>query len=53
VPYVLFEGVLYLTKGACSRGYKLRSKEGEYPKSLNVVVSCECSVTVVLDSTNV
>jgi hypothetical protein len=32
--------------GACSKGYKLRSREGEYPKSLSVVESSECSVCV-------
>jgi hypothetical protein len=35
-----------MSMGACSRGYKLRLREGEYPKSLSVVVSCECSVCV-------
>jgi hypothetical protein len=37
-------------RGACSRGYKLRSREGECLKSLSVVVSCECSVCVMLGS---
>jgi hypothetical protein len=46
VPYVQFEGVFYMPTGACSRGYKLRSREGEYPKSVSVAVSCECSVCV-------
>jgi hypothetical protein len=50
VPYVQFEGVFYMPTGACSRGYKLMSREGECPKSLNVVVRCECSVCVVLGS---
>jgi hypothetical protein len=30
--------------GACSREYKLRSREGECPKSLDVVLSYECSI---------
>jgi hypothetical protein len=36
VPYVQFEGVFYMPTGACSRGYKLRSRKGEYPKSLSI-----------------
>jgi hypothetical protein len=43
-PYVQFEGVFYMPTGTCSRGYKLSSREEEYPKSLSVMVSCECSV---------
>jgi hypothetical protein len=35
---------------ACSGGYKLRSIEGECPKSLDVNVSCECSKGVVVCS---
>jgi hypothetical protein len=31
------EGVLYAL-GACSRGYKLRSREGACPRSLSAVV---------------
>jgi hypothetical protein len=27
VPYVQFRRVLYMLTGACSRGYKLRSRE--------------------------
>jgi hypothetical protein len=44
VTYVQFEEVFYMPTGACSRGYKLRSREGGCPKSLDVVVSCGCSV---------
>jgi hypothetical protein len=36
VPYVQFEGVFYMPTGACSKGYKLRSREGEYPKYLSI-----------------
>jgi hypothetical protein len=46
VPYVQFRRVLYMLTGACSRGYKLRSREGACPKSLTAVVSCERSVEV-------
>jgi hypothetical protein len=34
--------------GACSRGYKLRSREGVCPKSLSMVESSKCSVGVFL-----
>jgi hypothetical protein len=37
-----------MPKGACCRGYKLRSREGECPKSLDVVVSYECSMSDVV-----
>jgi hypothetical protein len=50
MPYVQFEGVLYMPMGACSRAYKLRSRDGGYPKYLDVVVSSECSVRVVVGS---
>jgi hypothetical protein len=44
VPYIQFEGVFYMPTGACSRGYKLRSRKGGCPKSLDVAVSSKCSV---------
>jgi hypothetical protein len=44
MPYVQFEQMYYMPTGACSRRYKLRSREGECPKSLDVVVSYECSI---------
>jgi hypothetical protein len=31
---------------ACSRGYKLRSREGACTRSLSVVMNCECLVGV-------
>jgi hypothetical protein len=37
--------MFYMPTGACSRGYKLRSREGKCPKSLGVVVSYECSIS--------
>jgi hypothetical protein len=43
-PYVKFGKMFYMPTRACSRGYKLRSREGECPKSLDVVVSYECSI---------
>jgi hypothetical protein len=48
MPYVQFEEMFYMPTGDCSRGYKLRSREGESPKSLDVVVSCGCSMSVVM-----
>jgi hypothetical protein len=48
MPYVRFEGMFYMPMEACSRGYKLKSGKGESPKSLDVVVSCECSISVVV-----
>jgi hypothetical protein len=44
VPYVQFEGVFYMPTDAYSRGYNLRSREGEYPKSMSVEVSYGCLV---------
>jgi hypothetical protein len=46
VPYVQFGRVFYMPTGACSRGYKLRSREGACPRSLSVVVSLKSSVEV-------
>jgi hypothetical protein len=42
VPYVQFEGVFYMPTRACSREYKLWSRDGECPFS--VEVSYECSM---------
>jgi hypothetical protein len=48
MPYILFERMFYMPTGACSKGYKLRSREGECPKSPDVVVRYECSMGVVV-----
>jgi hypothetical protein len=45
MPYIQFELMFYMPTGACSRGYKLRSREGECPKYLGVVVSYECFIS--------
>jgi hypothetical protein len=51
VPYVQFGRVFYIPTSACSRGYKLRSREGVCPRSLSLVMSCdaqwECDCVVL------
>jgi hypothetical protein len=36
--------VFYRPTGACSKGYKLRSREGACPRSLSMVESLKCSM---------
>jgi hypothetical protein len=39
LPYVQFGKMFYMPTGACSRGYKLRSREERCLKSLCVIMS--------------